>query len=417
MTRIDPNQIQALISQNFDSARATGQLGGRAVQMGQAQPPRVQASASGFINKIKSLYDRGIREQRAEEGITRGIKNLDKALGKLFNEANKDNIDLANVLRRLEALPDSAKSATSRGVKFDELMKARLMKMDKSKLIKINNTAALAMNEFVSNRDRFIKLPVSYFERKHIKQQFEIKNYFVDELATHHLAARKASFSSVTPEVETDEDRRANFDKALDGLLGALAPDTENRIGPNFDHYLKKFSTQSEAMNRFNKLDLKFIEGELKAKAEKLNPDQLEKLMAGAEIAIRDLAEKNSGLNEKLSEKKESPEAVRRKLNAINQHLEIAKLLQGILSKESEMRPSPEKIFNAVLDALGIPDHSQPKTPLAHSVARGPEEDLPSRSAKEPSNTVLDTSQQPTQPEKTAKAPRNPPTPSADTTV
>ncbi|MBK8964125.1 MAG: hypothetical protein IPM75_13860 [Candidatus Competibacteraceae bacterium] len=101
MTRIDPNRIQALISQSFDSARAPGQLGGRSVQMVQAQAPRVQPSASGFINKVKSLYDRGVREQRAEEGITRGVKNFDKALSKLLDAMNpaKGNINLDKIQR------------------------------------------------------------------------------------------------------------------------------------------------------------------------------------------------------------------------------------------------------------------------------------------------------------------------------
>lgn len=128
MTRIDPNRIQALISQSFDSARAPGQLGGRSVQMVQAQAPRVQPSASGFINKVKSLYDRGVREQRAEEGITRGVKNFDKALSKLLDAMNpaKGNINLDKIQRHLEALPSSAHSATSRGADHNELIEARL---------------------------------------------------------------------------------------------------------------------------------------------------------------------------------------------------------------------------------------------------------------------------------------------------
>ena len=128
MTRIDPNRIQVLLSQSFDSARAPGQLGGRAVQMGQSEVSRIQPSASGFINKVKSLYDRGIREQRAEEGITRGVKNVDKSLVKLLDAMNpaKGDINLAKIQRHLEALPSSTRSATSRGVDYNELIEARL---------------------------------------------------------------------------------------------------------------------------------------------------------------------------------------------------------------------------------------------------------------------------------------------------
>ena len=129
VTRIDPSRMQALLSQDFDNARAPGQLGGRSVQMGQAEGSRVQPSASGFINKVKSLYDRDIRLQRAEEGVTRGVKNFDKALDKLLDAMKPDNkgdIDLAKARRCLEALPGSAKSATSRGADYDELFKARL---------------------------------------------------------------------------------------------------------------------------------------------------------------------------------------------------------------------------------------------------------------------------------------------------
>ncbi len=96
--------------------------------MVQAQAPRVQPSASGFINKVKSLYDRGVREQRAEEGITRGVKNFDKALSKLLDAMNpaKGNINLDKIQRHLEALPSSAHSATSRGADHNELIEARL---------------------------------------------------------------------------------------------------------------------------------------------------------------------------------------------------------------------------------------------------------------------------------------------------
>jgi hypothetical protein len=132
---LDPGRIQALISQNFDSAQATGQLGGRAVQMGQAQGPRAQPSESGFANKAKNLLDRAVTfirsnpEQRTEQGIARGVQNFDKALGKLLDAMKPDNkgdIDFAKFNRRLDALPDSAKSATSRGVDYKELLEERL---------------------------------------------------------------------------------------------------------------------------------------------------------------------------------------------------------------------------------------------------------------------------------------------------
>ena len=128
MTRIDPNRIQVLLSQSFNSARAPGQLGGRSVQVGQAEASRVQPSASGFINKVKSLYDRDIRQQRAEEGVTRGVKNVDKSLVKLLDAMNpaKGDINLAKIQRHLEALPSSTRSATSRGVDYNELIEARL---------------------------------------------------------------------------------------------------------------------------------------------------------------------------------------------------------------------------------------------------------------------------------------------------
>ncbi|MBK7542632.1 MAG: hypothetical protein IPI57_12805 [Candidatus Competibacteraceae bacterium] len=105
---LDPGRIQALISQNFDSARATGQLGGRAVQMGQAQGPRAQPSESGFANKAKNLLDRAVTfirsnpEQRTEQGIARGVQNFDKALGKLLDAMKPDNkgdIDFAKFNR------------------------------------------------------------------------------------------------------------------------------------------------------------------------------------------------------------------------------------------------------------------------------------------------------------------------------
>mgnify|MGYP003614661540 CR=1 FL=1 len=128
VTRIDPNRIQVLLSQSFDSARVPGQLGGRSVQVGQAEASRVQPSASGFINKVKSLYDRDIRQQRAEEGVTRGVKNVDKSLVKLLDAMNpaKGDINLAKIQRHLEALPSSTRSATSRGVDYNELIEARL---------------------------------------------------------------------------------------------------------------------------------------------------------------------------------------------------------------------------------------------------------------------------------------------------
>ncbi len=146
MTIIAPDRMQALISQKFDSAQAPGQLGGRSVQVGPAQGSRVQPSASGFINKLKSLYDRDIRLQRAEEGVTRGVRSVDKALGKLLDsiktDGNRGVFDLAKIQRRLEALPSSTHSATSRGVDYNELIEARLKlyidKLDNDQLGKLS---------------------------------------------------------------------------------------------------------------------------------------------------------------------------------------------------------------------------------------------------------------------------------------
>lgn len=135
MTRIDPSRIQSLISQNFDSARAPGQLDGRSVQVGQAPESRAQPAGSMFANKAKNLLDRAVTfvrsnsEQRAEQGIARGVKSFDKALGKLLDAMKPDNkgdVDVAKFSRRLDALSGSAKSATSRGVDYKALLEERL---------------------------------------------------------------------------------------------------------------------------------------------------------------------------------------------------------------------------------------------------------------------------------------------------
>ncbi len=130
----DSTVINRLITQPFDNARAPGQLGGRAVQMGQAQGPRAQPSESGFANKAKNLLDRAVTyvrsnsEQRAEAGIARGVQNFDKAFGKLMDAMKPDDtygVDFAKLCRRLDALPGSAKSATSRGVDYNALLEKR----------------------------------------------------------------------------------------------------------------------------------------------------------------------------------------------------------------------------------------------------------------------------------------------------
>ena len=135
MTKIDPGQIRELISQNFGNAQTPGRLGEHSAQIGPAQPPRAQPSESGFANKAKNLLDRAVTfirsnsEQRAEQGIARGVQNFDKALGKLLDAMKPDDkgdIDFAKLSRRLDALPGSAKAATSRGVDYKELLEGRL---------------------------------------------------------------------------------------------------------------------------------------------------------------------------------------------------------------------------------------------------------------------------------------------------
>ena len=132
---LDPGRIRELISQNFGNAQTPGRLGEHSAQIGPAQPPRAQPSESGFANKAKNLLDRAVTfirsnsEQRAEQGIARGVQNFDKALGKLLDAMKPDDkgdIDFAKLSRRLDALPGSAKAATSRGADYKELFKARL---------------------------------------------------------------------------------------------------------------------------------------------------------------------------------------------------------------------------------------------------------------------------------------------------
>lgn len=147
---VDASLIQNLIRQEFKSdppvdrsAKASGlfnpfgsvvqgQFGDRPVQMGPAPGPRTQASASV---PLKNLYNRFMTyihstpKQRTEQGITRGVQNFDKALGKLLDamvSLDGGNTDLAKVRRFLENLSDSAKPATSRGIEFDVLLKIRL---------------------------------------------------------------------------------------------------------------------------------------------------------------------------------------------------------------------------------------------------------------------------------------------------
>ena len=88
-----------------------------------------------FANKAKNLLDRAVTfvrsnsEQRAEQGIARGVKSFDKALGKLLEAMKPDDkgdVDVAKFSRRLDALPGNAKSVTSRGVDYKALLEERL---------------------------------------------------------------------------------------------------------------------------------------------------------------------------------------------------------------------------------------------------------------------------------------------------
>jgi hypothetical protein len=238
VTRIDPNRIQVLLSQSFDSARVPGQLGGRAVQMGPAQPPRVEPSASGFINKVKSLYDRGIREQRAEEGITRGVKSFDKAFGKLMDAMNpaKGDIDPTKIRRHLEALPSSARSATSRGADYNELLGARLKqhigKLGNDELYELFKVNQSSLSHLTQKSERLESSLLSSgreqkivnFDKNQLERLDAIFSKTVDERFLH-----------------------PNFNKAFDKLLIALGADNQNRVDyAEIDLALKTFVDHAE---------------------------------------------------------------------------------------------------------------------------------------------------------------------------
>ncbi len=205
MTRIDPSRMQALITQNFDKAQAPGQLGGHSVQMGPAPGSRAQSSDSGFANKAKNLLDRAVTfirntpEQRAEEGIARGVKSFDKALGKLFDamKPNDMGIDFAKFSRRLDALPDSAKSATSRGADYKELFKARLnllvAKTADEELKGLHDTNIKIMHNFNNNCER---LGInSYSGPERLREAAVIKGKCLKEMDTvlgNEIKERKA---------------------------------------------------------------------------------------------------------------------------------------------------------------------------------------------------------------------------------